>query len=395
MGLTALGGLRADDDPTALASIGVRRMMALLIVAVRLSSAGIGAVVAIAGMAPPAHPGLVVAGSLLVLVWAALATPLTLRRGLSSVLTGVDVLVVSLLLLAHRWLVPGEVRSVSAGTGWVDVIAGAGVLIAQFGLRQPIGVAVGLLIAAVYVIGDGQIREAPVHLAEEALIAACVVTLLHRAAAAADAALADAAERRHAAIVRAAVRADERNHQRQLHDTVLATLTMVHTGGVAGDSVTLRERVVADLAIIEDLRAHPASGRGSGRPVVRLDMLLRSAVVRPRPGDRPLGVAFDVSPIEVPADVATAMAQCVAEALTNVARHAETEEAHLAGRAEGQEVSVTVSDNGVGFDVTAVPPHRRGLRESIAGRMSSVGGSARVRSGSGAGTQIVLRWPGG
>jgi signal transduction histidine kinase len=84
----------------------------------------------------------------------------------------------------------------------------------------------------------------------------------------------------------------------------------------------------------------------------------------------------------------------VVEALTNVARHAGTGEADLAGRAEGEGASITVRDNGVGFDVDAVPAHRRGLRESIDGRMRSVGGSASIRSGRGSGTQIVLRWPG-
>jgi signal transduction histidine kinase len=87
------------------------------------------------------------------------------------------------------------------------------------------------------------------------------------------------------------------------------------------------------------------------------------------------------------------MALCVTEALANVARHADTGYARLTGQADGDGASVTVTDDGAGFDVAAVPTHRRGLRESIAGRMRAVGGSAEVRSETGSGTRIVLRWP--
>ncbi|GAA4460129.1 sensor histidine kinase [Phytohabitans houttuyneae] len=395
MGFVAFRGFGADDALATLASMGVRRMLTPLMVTVRLSSGVVGAVVAMVGLAPPARPGWVIAGSLGILLWSGLFALQMLRRGPSPLLTCADVLVVMLLLLAHPWLVPAEVRAVSAGTGWVDIIAGASVWIAQFGLRQPFGLAVGFLVAAAYAVGDGQVREAPLHLAVGAVLAAGLVTALRRSADTADAVLADAADRRHAAIVRAAVRSDERDHQRHLHDTVLATLTMVHTGGIASESTALRECAAADLAVIEGLRARPASADEPGRPMVRLDLMLRFGTVRPQLGGTPLDVSTDISPVELPADVATAMAQCVAEALTNVARHADTGEAHLAARAHDDGVSVTVSDNGVGFDITAVPPHRRGVRESIEGRMRSIGGSARVRSGSGTGTRVVLRWPDG
>lgn len=381
-------------DTTALASIGVDRTLTRLVALVRVASGGVAVVVATTAAGSTDRPGWGIAASLIVLVWSVLFAWRIVRHGPSDLLMAIDVLVVVVVLLAHGWLVPDAVRAVSAGTGWVDIVAGAGVLVAQFGLRQPLGVVVGVFIAAAYITGDGQMREAPVHLVVEALLAAGIVMVMRRAAANADTLLAAAAEQRRTAVVRAAVRSDERDHQRHLHDTVLATLTMVHVGGIAGDSAALPERAAADLAVIERLRAHPASVR-PGPPVVRLDLLLRSTAAQPAPirGDAPLEVSVDVAPIELPAHVANAMARCVAEALTNVARHAETGEAHLAGQADGDGASVTVSDNGAGFDVAAVPTHRRGLRESIQGRMRSVGGSADVRSNTGAGTQVVLRWP--
>jgi len=49
-----------------------------------------------------------------------------------------------------------------------------------------------------------------------------------------------------------------------------------------------------------------------------------------------------------------------------------------------------VRDRGPGFDPDAVPADRRGVRESIVGRMERHGGRARVTSGTGSGTEVEL-----
>ncbi len=51
---------------------------------------------------------------------------------------------------------------------------------------------------------------------------------------------------------------------------------------------------------------------------------------------------------------------------------------------------VFVRDRGPGFDPAAVPPDRRGVRESIVGRMERHGGRARITSHPGAGTEVEL-----
>lgn len=53
-----------------------------------------------------------------------------------------------------------------------------------------------------------------------------------------------------------------------------------------------------------------------------------------------------------------------------------------------------VRDRGLGFVLTEVAPDRRGIAESILGRMERVGGSARVTSRPGFGTEVHLRLPG-
>ena len=50
---------------------------------------------------------------------------------------------------------------------------------------------------------------------------------------------------------------------------------------------------------------------------------------------------------------------------------------------------VFVRDRGDGFDPDAVPEDRRGVRESIIGRMERSGGTARIRSGE-SGTEVEL-----
>ena len=52
-----------------------------------------------------------------------------------------------------------------------------------------------------------------------------------------------------------------------------------------------------------------------------------------------------------------------------------------------------VRDRGVGFDRAAVPADRRGLAESIEGRMRRSGGTAAVTSSPGAGTEVELTLP--
>jgi signal transduction histidine kinase len=51
---------------------------------------------------------------------------------------------------------------------------------------------------------------------------------------------------------------------------------------------------------------------------------------------------------------------------------------------------VFVRDRGIGFDPAVVGSDRRGLAESIRGRMERHGGTATVRSSPGNGTEIEL-----
>jgi signal transduction histidine kinase len=81
------------------------------------------------------------------------------------------------------------------------------------------------------------------------------------------------------------------------------------------------------------------------------------------------------------------------EAMTNEAKFAGVDEIDVYAEVSDDEVSVFVRDRGAGFDRAAVPGDRRGLVESIEGRLERAGGRATVVSSPGNGTEVELRLP--
>ena len=81
------------------------------------------------------------------------------------------------------------------------------------------------------------------------------------------------------------------------------------------------------------------------------------------------------------------------EAMTNAAKFGGIEDIDVYLEATGDEVAVFVRDRGSGFDRAAVPEDRRGLAESIEGRLDRAGGSATITTAPGEGTEVELRLP--
>jgi signal transduction histidine kinase len=81
------------------------------------------------------------------------------------------------------------------------------------------------------------------------------------------------------------------------------------------------------------------------------------------------------------------------EAMQNAAKFAGTDEVSVYAEADERELSVFVRDRGAGFDRTSVPADRRGLVESIEGRLLRAGGRATIASTPGEGTEVELRLP--
>ncbi|NQX15515.1 sensor histidine kinase [Rathayibacter sp. VKM Ac-2857] len=192
--------------------------------------------------------------------------------------------------------------------------------------------------------------------------------------------------------------AQRRREARLMHDTILATLTLLAHRGEGVPASTLRAQAEADLALLRRLdRAEPepaptAVEEGSPVPAVLAEVGRRAQT---------LGVEVrwhagaDDSGTEVPlrAPALDALARAAGECLENVRRHSGTATAHVTLDQGPDSVRVTVSDAGRGFDPSAVPAARLGLAQSVVGRIEAVGGTVRVFSAVGAGTTVLMSVP--
>ncbi|PPA61006.1 sensor histidine kinase [Micromonospora chalcea] len=354
----------------------------------RLTCGLVGAVVALSVRTPPVRVALLIPAVVVLTVWSVWYAWRAFRHGIDGPLVAGDVALTTAAALAVPWLVAPEVLPGEAS--WIAVLASSTVINTQATAPARWSVPAGLLVTAAYVTGTtlaGNPVEARAHagtLLVQTGSAAVMTAVMRRRIARADAAFADYQRLSHEAVVARAAREDERRQNRDLHDTVLGTLTMVGLGAVP-DSATLRERCAHDLRTLTALAgARSATAAGEAD----LDERLRQ-VLAGTPGP---AVTATLAPCRLPAEVATALADSAAAALANVARHAPGATASLRLAREGGAGVVEVVDDGPGFDPATVPAHRYGLRESIHGRMTTVGGRALVTSAPGAGTRIRLEW---
>jgi signal transduction histidine kinase len=78
------------------------------------------------------------------------------------------------------------------------------------------------------------------------------------------------------------------------------------------------------------------------------------------------------------------------EAMTNAAKFAGVDEIDVYAEVTDDTVGVFVRDRGAGFDRAAVPADRRGVVESIEGRLERAGGRATIVTSPGGGTEVEL-----
>jgi signal transduction histidine kinase len=166
-----------------------------------------------------------------------------------------------------------------------------------------------------------------------------------------------------------------------LHDSVLQTLALVQRR--AEDP-----RAVATLARRQERELRAWLNGGTTRAET-LAAALRAAAAEVEDAH---GTAVEVVTVGDRAldDDAQAVAAAAREALTNAAKFAGEAPIALYAEMDGEHVQVFVRDRGHGFEPDLIPPDRRGVRESIVGRMERHGGSAHVQAGAG-GTEWELR----
>jgi len=318
-------------------------------------------------------------------LWSACFTWWVRRSGLTLAVVLADAAVIAALELAHEHLVPAVL--INDTTTWMLPLACTSVYILQLALRPRLGLSIAAIVVIAYGLGVYHPTDAWL-LAVEAIVAAGLIAVVRGGARQADAVVAAGLETERQIRAEEARRADEREQHRQLHDTVLSTLTMVAAGAFAGPSPALTAQAVRDLRVLQGLEGSPAAANGRA-PLTDLRPKLERAAAGP--GD--LAVRLELVPVTLPSPVADQLAACVGEALRNVERHAGTGQAEVTVTGGEGWAVVKITDRGRGFDPAATPPSRRGIRESITGRMQAAGGKAAVASRPGAGTTVTVSWP--
>ncbi|WP_228759956.1 ATP-binding protein [Pseudactinotalea sp. HY158] len=184
-----------------------------------------------------------------------------------------------------------------------------------------------------------------------------------------------------AARARESERADIAAH---LHDSVLQTLALIRSR--AEDPEAVRRLARSQERQLRDwLYTDPASPEGS----IARQVEAVAAEVEERYGRQIDAITVGD---DVPGAGAAALVAATREALTNAVRHGAAP-VSLYLEVAPAEIEVYVRDRGEGFDLEAVPADRHGVRESIVMRMRRHGGSARIRTGRGQGTEVRLAMP--
>lgn len=92
-------------------------------------------------------------------------------------------------------------------------------------------------------------------------------------------------------------------------------------------------------------------------------------------------------------DALRAVVLAAREAMVNAAKFSGEAQVSVYAEVEPESVTVFVRDTGAGFDPSAIASDRRGIAESIVGRVTRAGGNAVVRSEPGSGTEVELAVP--
>jgi len=170
----------------------------------------------------------------------------------------------------------------------------------------------------------------------------------------------------------------------RVHDSVLQTLTLVQKRAddprAVAQLARRQERELRALLFGDERRRGEEGVAGAlERAAAEVEEAHNVPIEVVAVGDARLGERTE------------ALVAAAREAMVNAAKFA-PDAGEIAVYAElgPQRAEVYVRDRGPGFDLEQVPPDRRGVRESIIGRMERFGGHARIRSRPGAGTEIEL-----
>ncbi|WP_448809425.1 sensor histidine kinase [Agromyces bauzanensis] len=294
---------------------------------------------------------------------------------------------------------PATVTSMSV-TGGVTSASVAITLLVRPRGRLLVGTLLGAVLVTVWIVSAWG----------HDLRAVAVVTVAGWAACAAlaawiDRALADATERieevgraHEAERLASELEAQQRQDARVLHDTVLATLSLLAHSGVGVGPSALRQQAGDDARLLRQLRLGAPLDSGS------------TAIFSPDSPEDELGTTFEsvrqrfarmgldvnwhgAGRLALPRETLDALLGALGECLENVRRHSGVNEADVTVTDDDRTVRAMITDTGRGFEPETVDGARLGYAESVVGRLHTVGGRARIFSSPGSGTTVMLEVP--
>ena len=182
------------------------------------------------------------------------------------------------------------------------------------------------------------------------------------------------------------IRSEERSAMAaHLHDSVLQTLALIQRSRSPQEVATLARQQERELrSWLYGKR--PASDVSTFRAALdamaaRMEKLHRIPIEAIIVGDAQLD------------DNLQGLVQAAGEAMNNAGRHSGATSVSVYAEVEDSNVAIYVRDEGSGFDPTSVPADRRGIADSIRGRIARSGGSAEVNTALGGGTEVKIELP--
>lgn len=172
---------------------------------------------------------------------------------------------------------------------------------------------------------------------------------------------------------------------RELHASVLNTLTAISRGLADSAAITLHARCASAVEVLDSL---------SQFTVPFDEPVLAAGVVAEQEALVAAGIAVEIAVTgdeDPPAEVVEAFTSAVREALSNIGRHARATHVSITGHRGGPEWWMRIDDDGIGFDPSSAE-QRFGIADAIEGALSQVGGYGVVTSRPGEGTSVELRW---
>jgi signal transduction histidine kinase len=184
------------------------------------------------------------------------------------------------------------------------------------------------------------------------------------------------------------IRSEERTEvAAHLHESVLQTLALIQRS--ADDPQTMTRLARRQERELRDWLY------GGGEPVessLRRALLDLAAEVEELHGT-PVEVVVVGDLTLATGDGTSALMGAVREAVVNASKHSGAPRVDVYAEVGADTVEIFVRDTGVGFDPALVGGDRRGLADSIRGRMERAGGRCTITSEAGHGTEVELVLP--